>query len=298
MLGVVTIAVNVTVARLPTMPPAAGDFITVGEKRIHHVDQPGAGLPVVMLPGLPGTYRDFDPLMDRLRGMHVVRLDRPGFGWSDGGWLSYQDQIDLLHELLNRQHLTPAVVVGHSFGGSVGLGLARRYPNDVAALVIVAAAAGGMRAHPIDLLRARYLRFTRLPLIRSVVGLTYGNIALRLSAHFGTRNAFAPDGVDPSHRHRALAVALTPGNLNAYANELLEYDATMRWLDDNVGGLRVPSVHIAAKDDALVPYGHAQRLAEVLPQSALITVDGGHMIPYTHPEVVAAEVRRAASAGS
>jgi pimeloyl-ACP methyl ester carboxylesterase len=57
--------------------------------------------------------------------------------------------------------------------------------------------------------------------------------------------------------------------------------------------IKVPSVIIGALDDKLVSIDHARRLAGTLPQTQLITVDGNHMIPYTHADVIAAEVRRA-----
>jgi pimeloyl-ACP methyl ester carboxylesterase len=42
-----------------------------------------------------------------------------------------------------------------------------------------------------------------------------------------------------------------------------------------------------------VPFEHAERLAQTLSGTELITVEGSHMIPYTHPDVVAAEIRAA-----
>ena len=54
-------------------------------KQIHYVEQPGSGTPVVMLHGLPATHKDFDPLVPKLPGMHLFAIDRPGFGWSNGG---------------------------------------------------------------------------------------------------------------------------------------------------------------------------------------------------------------------
>jgi hypothetical protein len=43
----------------------------------------------------------------------------------------------------------------------------------------------------------------------------------------------------------------------------------------------------------MVKIDHARRLANTLPRPQLVTVDGNHMIPYTHPDVVAAQVRGA-----
>lgn len=294
--AIATVVVNLTVAELPPMPAAEGRYISVQGRDIHYVERlgverPRQGMSVVMLHGLPGTHDDFDPLIPKLPGLHLVSIDRPGFGWSRGGWLPYQDQIDVVHALLNRLGLAPAVLVGWSFGGSLALGVARRYPEDVAKMVLVAPAAGGMRSYTRDLLQARYLQFSQRPVVKSVISHTYGNIASRLSAHFGARGAFDPAPVDPTYQERLLAVSLTPGNLDAFSRDQLEYNATMQWLDDEVAEVRVPSTVIAAEGDQLVPIEHARRLAQALQDTKLITVDGNHMIPYTHPDVVAEEIR-------
>jgi hypothetical protein len=42
-----------------------------------------------------------------------------------------------------------------------------------------------------------------------------------------------------------------------------------------------------------VSIDHAQRLADTPPQTQLVTVDGNHVIPYNHPDVIAAQVRGA-----
>ena len=79
--------VNNTVAKLPSMPQADGKYISLRGKEIHYAEQPGQGVPVVMIHGLPGTHKDFDPVIPELPGVHVISIDRPGFGWSKGGWL-------------------------------------------------------------------------------------------------------------------------------------------------------------------------------------------------------------------
>src|SRR5262249_48883942 len=151
-LAVVLTAVNLTVAKLPPMPAADGKYISLRGKEIHYFEQPGQGIPVVMIHGLPGTHKEFDPVIPYLQGLHVISIDRPGFGWSKGGPLSYQDQIDVVHEMLTQLRLSPVILVGHSFGGTLALGVARRYPQDVAKMILVAPGAGGMRSKTFDLL--------------------------------------------------------------------------------------------------------------------------------------------------
>jgi pimeloyl-ACP methyl ester carboxylesterase len=287
----VVTAVNLTVAKLPAMPPADGHYITLRGKDIHYFEQPGAGVPVVMIHGLPGTHHDFDPVMPHLQGRRVVAIDRPGFGWSNGGWLPFQQQVDVIHEQLTQLKLSPAIVVGHSFGGALTLGLARRYPQDVTTMILVAPGAGGLRSKMPDRLNARYIEFSQLPVVRTVIDLTVGNLIKRVSAIPAAGHAFEPAPVNPIYQQRLLSVTMSAGNLAAYASEELQFDDTMRWLDDNVPQIRVPSVIIGALGDKLVDVRHARRLADTLPQSRLVTVDGNHMIPYTHPDVIAELIR-------
>src|SRR5215217_819858 len=271
---VVVTALNLTVAKLPAMPPADGKYISLHGKDIHYTDQPGQGMPVVMIHGLPGTHLDFEPVVRQLQGRRVIAIDRPGFGWSKGGWLPFAEQIDAVHELLTQLKLSPAIVVGHSFGGAVTLGLARRYPRDVAKMILVAPGAGGLQSKMPDRLQAHYIRFSQLPVIHTLIEVTAGNLIKRVSAIPAAGHAFEPEPVNPAYEQRLLAVTMTPGNLAAYASEELQFDDTMRWVDDNVSDIRVPSVIVGALGDQLVAIDHARRLADTLPQTHLITVDG------------------------
>ena len=130
-------------------------------------------------------------------------------------------------------------------------------------------------------------------MVRTVIDVTVGDVIKRVSATVGATNAFAPEPVDPTLEQRPLSVAMTPGNLDALASDELEFNDTARWVDENVPQIRVPSVIIGALGDQLVDVDHVRRLAETLPGTELITVDGNHVIPYTHPDVVATQIRQA-----
>ena len=61
-LVVAVVALNWTYGRLPGEPRPAGSFAQVGKLRIRYVERPGAGVPVVLIHGLPGTADDFDEI--------------------------------------------------------------------------------------------------------------------------------------------------------------------------------------------------------------------------------------------
>jgi proline iminopeptidase len=105
---------------------------------------PGDAPPVVFLHGGPGQgSAHFDALVGpRLEpSLRMVYLDQRGSGHSERPWTrSYS--IDLLVEDIEalRRHLgVPQVaLVGHSFGGLLGLEYAAKYPQHVSALVFAA----------------------------------------------------------------------------------------------------------------------------------------------------------------
>ena len=73
---VALVVVNLTVARLPGMPPADGRYISLHGKEIHYVEQPAQAVAVVMIHGQPGSHQDFDQVVAELPGLHLY-FDRP-----------------------------------------------------------------------------------------------------------------------------------------------------------------------------------------------------------------------------
>jgi len=75
---VALVVVNLTVARLPAMPPAEGKYISLHGKEIHYFEQPGQGVPVVMIHGQRGSHKDFDPLSPNCLGCTWFRSTGQG----------------------------------------------------------------------------------------------------------------------------------------------------------------------------------------------------------------------------
>jgi 3-oxoadipate enol-lactonase len=99
--------------------------------------------PLVLLHGLGGSRSNWAFLAPELaRTRRVVVVDLPGHGRSTAlpaapGLGPYADRVA---KLLEDEGLAPADVVGHSFGGLVGIRLAVRRPELVRSIVLAAAA--------------------------------------------------------------------------------------------------------------------------------------------------------------
>jgi pimeloyl-ACP methyl ester carboxylesterase len=285
------VVLNWTYGRLPAEPKASGSFIQVGKLRIHYLERPGPGTPVVLLHGLPGTAEDFDAVTPLLAGHRTIAIDRPGFGYSSGGYLPFGKQVETIHALLGELHIARPILVGHSYGGTIALGFAERYPGEVRGLVLVDAAAAGLHVGAFAQGQAHLVKFLQLPVIRQIANATFAQLLITVSVNQGDSEAFHPQPVNPAHRRRVLEINMTHGNLEAFSAEQLAADGVVAQIDKRLAAIDVPAVVIQGEDDELVKpiYGH--RLAAALHAARLQLVPGGHMAPYTHPGAVATAVQ-------
>ncbi len=290
MLAVVVVVLNWTYGRLPAEPRPTGSFLRIGKLRIHYIEHPGAGTPVVLIHGLPGTAEDWEHVTPLLAGHRTIAIDRPGFGYSSGGYVPFDRQLEVIHELFARLHVTRPILVGHSYGGTISLGFAERYPSDVRGLVLVDAAAAGQKIGDLTDVQAHTVKFLQLPIIRQVANATFGQLLLTASVNMGDSEAFHPLPVVAAHRHRLLAINMTHGNLEAWAGETFAANGVIAQIDGHLGEIRAPAIVIQGDDDELVKPIYGRRLAAALPDSRLVMVYGGHMQPYDHPATIAAAV--------
>ena len=85
MLAVVVL--NWTYGRLPATPRPTGSFIELaGGLRLHYIERPGTEPAVLLIHGLPGTAEDWNLVTRLLPGRRTVAIDRPGYGFSSGGY--------------------------------------------------------------------------------------------------------------------------------------------------------------------------------------------------------------------
>jgi pimeloyl-ACP methyl ester carboxylesterase len=289
-LALVVVVLNWTYGRLPGEPKPQGSFVTVDGLRIHYFERAGAGTPVVLLHGLPGTAEDWNQVTPLLSGHRTIAIDRPGFGYSSGGYVKFGRQVEIVDDVLHRLHVARPILVGHSYGGTMALAFAERYPSELRALVLVDAAAGGTRVGSFEQAQAHAVKFLQLPVIHQISNVTFGQLLDTVSVDMTDGKAFHPQPVATAHRHRVLAINMQSGNLKAYSGEELEANGVFDRIDPRLGSIRVPAVVIQGEEDKLVKAKYGRKIAATLPDARLEMVHGGHMAPYTHPYAIAAAV--------
>jgi pimeloyl-ACP methyl ester carboxylesterase len=124
----------------PTFEPA-GRLVRTGEDVLHVVCT-GQGAPTIVLEaGAGGNYLEWSLVQPEIAHTNrVCSYDRAGIGWSRASTRPRTiDNIDdELHRTIAAADIArPFVLIGHSFGGLTALHYARRYPAEIAGLILL-----------------------------------------------------------------------------------------------------------------------------------------------------------------
>ena len=119
--------------------PAPQSTFNAGISRVGEYGQPHAR-PLIFVPGLgcgPWVWKRQIAALSPNYDVYVLTL--PGFDGRpmvDGDALMRR-AVDSVHTLITSRHLTNAVVIGHSLGGTITVLFGETYPNDAANLITV-----------------------------------------------------------------------------------------------------------------------------------------------------------------
>jgi pimeloyl-ACP methyl ester carboxylesterase len=282
--------------------PPGGRFIEVDGLR-QHVMEMGprpdtqSAPPVVLLHGAGANLQDMRlALGEVLAARHgIILVDRPGFGFSGrkgGGGNSPVDQAAVLREVLDQLGVDRAILVGHSWGGTMALAFALDYPQRVAGLVLIAPP-----THP------GLWRITKLnALLATPIGWLFAHtLALPFGAILigpGSRTAFLPQPLPHRYVKRTAAMlVLRPATLLANWADVGGLEAFLAHQADRYGELTAPTIALTGDRDPLVPpEHHAMKLAAAVPAAKVEVLPGfGHMLHHAAADRVAAAVEEVAA---
>ena len=262
--------------------------------RLHYVCE-GEGPPVVLLHGNSGFVRDYSTtVLDRLaRDYRACAFDRPGHGYSErpagGEAATPAAQARLIREASRELGMEEAVLVGHSWGGALGLAYALEHPDDVSGLVLLGAVAYDDREGRSSPL----YEVLATPVLGDLVRHTFGVVAGPGVVEQSLVAAFSPDPVPPDYLRAARALWTRPAQQEATAEDSLAAGPAMEAMSPRYGGIRVPVTIVTGDSDRLVdPEQHSYPLHEAVPGSRLVVLpDAGHDVQHTRPEETVDAIR-------
>jgi pimeloyl-ACP methyl ester carboxylesterase len=277
--------------------PPSGQFIDIDGVRLHYVEH-GRGDPLVLLHGNGSMIQDFQSsgLIDLAAQRHrVIVFDRPGYGHSDrprGRVWTADAQADLFYHALRALGVTRPIVLGHSWGASVALSLAAKYPDAAGAVVL----ASGYY-YPTPRLDVAALSPPAIPIIGDLIRHTVAPLVSRLMWPALLRKMFGPANVPGKFAGFPKEMTFRPSQIRASAAESALMVPQTIERDRQYRQLQTPAVIIAGEDDRLIDIeGQSARLHRDVPRSALRRIPGtGHMVHQTATVHVMAAIDEAAS---
>jgi pimeloyl-ACP methyl ester carboxylesterase len=272
-------------------PSPPGDLIDIGGRRLHiQCEGKGTAPTVIFEAGLSqytahSTYGKAQDLITSFA--RVCTYDRAGLGWSDPalGARTQQDMVDDLHKLVKTDGLKrPLVLVGHSMGGLLARLYAKRYPSEVAGLVLVDASPETVIFGP---------------------GATDVRKGIVAEIDKGLQNAKEDTPIVPMPTGTAAEtmMAFTPKILRAVKQEYLAIDRVPESLraPQGYGMFGDKPLAVIRRGSTTSPpsendkaWREAQEAMTSLSRNSFLVVaeKSGHVIPYEQPEIVADTVRR------
>lgn len=278
--------------------PPLGDFVNVNDTRLHVVHVPAGEAPdlppLVFIHGASGNLRDaMIPLAPAFQGRaRMLFFDRPGHGWSARGPQTNATpfgQANTLAALMEAQGIAKAIIVGHSFGGSIAAAFAVRHPQRTAGLVFLAAAShpwpGGDTSW--------YYRLTGRPLLGRLFART---LALPVGLWMMPQSVacvFSPNPVPAGYiRDAGIPLLLRPPTFRANAEDVQGLYAHTLAAWPHYRAIAAPALVITGDHDTVVyEEVHSHGLARDIPGARLVTVHNlGHKPDWTAPDLVVAAV--------
>jgi pimeloyl-ACP methyl ester carboxylesterase len=248
-----------------------------------HYKLAGSGEPaMILLHGFGASTFSWREVMAPLARLGtVVAYDRPSSGLTErplpGDWTGDNPygpaaQVEQLIGLMDLLNLRQAILIGNSAGGTVAVQAALRYPDRVAALVLVDAAiyaSGGPPSWVRPLLRTAPLRRIGPLIARSIK--SQGERLLELAWH-------DPAGITPEIR-AGYRKALQADNWDRGLWELAAASRDPN-LDARLAEVRQPTLVITGDDDRVVPTAGSIRLAGELPNAELAVIPACGHVPH------------------
>jgi pimeloyl-ACP methyl ester carboxylesterase len=258
------------------------------------VVDPGAA-PVLLVHGLGGCTVNWElvgqPLADDL-GTVVTAIDLPGFGRtrSDTTAPAFPAYLELLVSFLTARG--PALVMGNSMGGALGVALAANHPELVSGLVLVNAALPRPRGNVEQL--ARTAKFAALMVPRAAT--PFVRARARALGHQGLVDATLamamahPEQLDPAIRSKMVSLAAERhGFPETAASYTLAGGSLFRYLTGemrrDLRAIHCPTLMLHGRRDRLVPVAFARALARKRRDWTFVELDGcGHVPQMEQPE--------------
>ena len=227
----------------------------------------------------------------------LLFFDRPGHGWSERGPRNNTQELqaDTIAALMDALKIKDAIIVAHSFGGSVATALTLGHSDRVRGLVLMAAV-----THPWpDRKTQWYYDLSMVPVIGRIFTETLSLPAGQARMQAASAGVFCPNPAPEGYVEKTqIPLVLRPAAFRANAEDVAGlYDYTVR-ASPRYGEIKKPAVIITGDGDTVVLEEiHSKGLARDIAGSELVWIEGlGHKPEYAAPEIAVMAIEKISGA--
>ncbi len=243
---------------------------TVNGVTVNYADE-GKGPPVVFVHGFPLSRATWQKQIETLRSSHrVIAPDLRGLGENDAasGTTTMEQFADDIHALLQQLKTGPVVLVGHSMGGYIALAFARKFPDMLRGLVLVATKAGA------DTPEAAAGRRATADKVKA----GGANVVV---------DAMAPKMLAASNQDQKMADQVRGFMAPSKPDSVIAALLGMAERPDStsmLANIAVPTLVITGADDTVIPPAESEKLAAAIPGAQLKKISSaGHIVAFEQP---------------
>lgn len=261
-------------------PSQRSTYVSIGRQRLRvMIEQQGQGRPLLLINGIGATGDLFGPLREHLQDRETIAFDAPGVGGSPAPIYppTMRSIARLIAGLIDELGHDEVDVLGLSWGGALAQELARRHPERVRRLILVATMPGWIslpgRPAAMSILMSP-ARYYSPEYLRRVAPTLYGGAVAQhprmLREHAKLREARPPSMVGYFWQLSAL-----------------RRWTSLPWLHR----LRMRTLVLAGDDDPIIPLANGRMMASRIPDGRLHVVEGGgHLFLFTRAEEMAIRI--------
>ncbi len=279
--------------------PSTGAFVEANGVKLHYVHVPAGPKsdlpPLVFIHGASANLNDqmipFRPLLEGRAEM--LFFDRPGHGWSERGLNNFTQgrQAKTLTALMDRLNIKDAIIVAHSFGSSVAMGMTLDHPERVRGIVLLAPA-----THPWPNKKTQwYYDVASIPVLGRLFTETLTLPVGRLSIDGASSTVFCPNPVPDNYTAKAqIPLVLRPSAFHANAQDVAGLHAYVTAASKRYGEINKPVVIITGDEDSVVAEEiHSKGIERDIAGSELVWIKGiGHKPDYVAAEIAVAAIEK------
>ncbi|MCX8095055.1 MAG: alpha/beta hydrolase [Caldisericia bacterium] len=221
----------------------------------------GDGKPILFFHGWGGNTNSLYPISNILKNEYkVILIDFPGFGKSDIPYRSFngEDYKNLILKFIDYLNLKDYTIIGHSFGGRIGIRVAANRKSEIKGLILIDSA--GIRDK--KTLKQRFsentFKFFKKIIIKTIKGEKQEKLLNSLRKIFGSKDYKSVDGV-----MRDTLVKIVNEDLLPIMKEV-ETKTLIIW----------------GENDKELPLKHAYLIKENIKNSKLVIIKNAGHFPY------------------